>query len=444
MKKLENVLEGNIKKHMLRLALPSVGGMLAIIIFNLTDTFFVSKLGTDALAAMGFTFPIILVVGSFSAGISMGASSIIARATGSGNNHKVQRIATDGILLSVLAVIIIAILGLLSMDKLFTALGASETVLPLVKQYMFIWYSSVIVFVLPSVSDTCMRGIGDMIRPLFVMLTCAIINLILDPILIFGYFGLPAMGIQGAAVATVIGRFFGMILSLYFAHTRYHLINFKYNSISELFISWREILHIGIPGAIIILLPQLIKALLTKLAATSLGAIGVAALATATRIESFSVVISMAVGAAIIPIIGQNYGANLQNRVKETRVLITSISIIYGIILFVLAIGFAKYATRVFSTDEQVIYFANTYLVIIFIGAIGLNLYTWLSEAFNAVGKPKYALYLNLFGTCLILVPAILVGYKLGDYVGMLIGLSLGQLVLGLISQRVSVKALTH
>jgi len=444
MKKTINVLEGSINAHMLRLALPSIGGMLAITIFNLTDTYFVSKLGIDALAAMGFTFPIILLVGSFAAGISMGASSLIARATGAGDHHKVQRIATDGILLSVLAVVLISVIGLLSMTNLFTLLGASPTVLPLIKEYMFIWYLSVIVVVLPSVSDTCMRGLGDMIRPFFVMLTCALINLILDPILIFGYFGLPAMGIQGAAIATVIGRFFGMALSLYFVHTRYHLLNFHYSSIKELFLSWKEILHLGIPGSIIRLLPQFTRALLTKLAATHMGIVGVAALAAGTRIESFSVIISMAIGVAIIPIIGQNYGANLQHRVNEGRILITRISLIYGLILIAFSLAFSKMVGRIFSTDPKVIELTSLYLILVFIGAIGLNLYSWLSESFNAVGKPRHALKLNVLGTLFILMPLILLGSYLGHYTGMLIGLSFGQLLLGLIAYRMSLTALTH
>lgn len=97
-----NLLEGSIAKHMLRLALPSIGGMLGFTIFNLTDTYFVSALGIDALAAMGFTFPIVLVVGAVSGGLSAGAGSMLSRAKGAGDKHLMQRIATDGILLSLI------------------------------------------------------------------------------------------------------------------------------------------------------------------------------------------------------------------------------------------------------------------------------------------------------------------------------------------------------
>ena len=104
------------------------------------------------------------------------------------------------------------------MDPLFRSLGAKEESLKLVKEYMTIWYMGAFVIVIPPVSDSSMRAMGDMIRPFFVMLTCAVMNVILDPILIFGYLGAPAMGVEGAALATIISRAFGMVLTLSFVH----------------------------------------------------------------------------------------------------------------------------------------------------------------------------------------------------------------------------------
>ncbi len=321
-----DVLEGSIKKHLARLAFPSIGGMFAITIFNFTDTYFVSKLGTDALAAMGFTFPVIMIIGTLASGISLGAGSVLARAMGSGDKHKMHRIATDGILLSILAVLLISILGYFTIDPLFRILGAEGESLVQVKEYMKIWYFGAFVFVIPPVSDSSMRAMGDMVRPLMVMLLCAFTNIILDPILIFGYFGLPKMGIAGAALATMIARALGMVLSLSFLHFHYKLVSFKYKSITELLESWISILKIGIPNVLVRLLPQLTRALMTKLAAT-ITVTSVAAIAAGQRIESFSVVISMAIGVAIVPIIGQNYGANKFDRVMETRSLLIKMAV---------------------------------------------------------------------------------------------------------------------
>lgn len=427
----KNVLTGSIPKHMFRLALPSVGGMFAITIFNITDTFFVSKLGTDSLAAMGFTFPVIMIIGAFSGGISLGAGSILARAMGSGNQHKMKRIATDGILLSILIVLFISIIGLFTVRPLFSLLGAEGESLEQVIKYMTIWYGGAFVIVVPPVSDASMRAMGDMVRPLLVMLTCAIFNMILDPILIFGLLGFPAMGIEGAAWATIISRLFGMALTLSFVFFHYHLIDFKYESLKELLTSWSDILKIGIPNVLVRLLPQLLRAFMTRLAASIvLGAGAVAALAAGQRIESFATIASMAVGTALVPIIGQNYGAKQYERVTQVRKLVIRISIIYGGILFLAALPLAPSLASIFSKDPQVISLTATYVRIIFISSIGLNQYNWLSESFNAVGKPKYPLFLNIVGTALILV-TLLTGSSLYGYTGMILGLGVGQLIVG-------------
>ncbi len=436
--KSTDVLEGSIPRHMFRLALPNVGGMLAIILFNITDTFFVARLGDQALAAMGFTFPVVMLIGAISMGISTGAGSLMARAMGSGDRRLMQRIASDGILLSVAAVVIISAAGLVSLKPLFRALGASAEVLPLIEQYMSVWYAGVIAIVLPPVSDGAMRAMGEMKRPLYVMLTVAGLNFILDPILIFGWFGLPAMGIRGAAVATIISRTAGALLSLGFVHFKYRLLNYRYESLTLLLESWRKILYIGIPGALIRLLPQLVRTLLTRMAAWAGGTAAVAALAAGSRIESFTTIISMAVGVSLVPIIGQNYGAGKTGRIAETRALVLRLAGGFALVLGLLAIPFGRSLGQIFTQSAEVLDFIQIYLVIILIGSAGLNSYNWISESLNAMGKPKKALRINLLGTIALLIPAIVAGAALGGFNGMVAALAAAQLVLGFISARVT------
>ncbi|OQY39960.1 MAG: hypothetical protein B6229_02740 [Spirochaetaceae bacterium 4572_7] len=349
-----------------------------------------------------------------------------------------NRIATDGILLSVVIVAIISTVGLLTIPPLFTALGATPDIIPIISQYMTTWYAGVIFVVMPPVSDTAMRSIGDMKRPLYVMLVCALVNVALDPILIFGKFGFPEMGIRGAAVATIISRFAGAILSLSFIHFKYRLIDFKYNSVSELLTSWKNILKIGIPGALIRLLPQLVRGLLTKMAATVGGTTAVAAIAAGSRIESFSAIVSMAIGVSLVPIMGQNYGAGNLNRVEESRKLILKLAIIFGVILTSITVMFWRPLALIFSKDQAVITYIGKYLIIVMIGSAGLNLYNWLSEGLNAIGKPRIALKINLYGTLFLIIPGIILGGYIGNFMGMLIGLSLGQLILGTISEHIA------
>ena len=440
--RMRDVTSGSIERHLVRLTIPTIWGMLAITIFNLTDTFFVSRLGTDALAAMGFTFPVVMITGSVSMGMALGAGSVLARAMGRKDHHLMNRTATDGILLAILTVMIVATVGLLTMDPLFRLLGADDRTLPLVKEYMSIWYIGVIAFVMPPVGDSSMRAMGDMKRPLIVMVVCAVMNVILDPILIFGLLGFPAMGMAGASLATVISRFAGMVTTLSFIHFHYRLLDFRYRSVRELLQSWGRILHVGVPGALVRVAPQLLRAVLTRLAAAVGGVTAVAAVAAGSRVESFAFIISMAVGTALVPITGQNWGAGRFDRVDRTRRVLIRVALVYGIVMLLLMLPSATPLARIFSTEPEVVDRIRWYLWIIMLGSVGLNLTNWTSEQLNAAGKPRPVVLINVVGTLAIVVPATYAGARLFGYIGMLGGLCAGQLALGVIATAVGRRVL--
>jgi len=429
-----DLLTGSIPKHLIRLALPSIGGMFSFVIFNLTDTYFVSQLGTNALAAMGFTFPVVLIVGAVSTGISMGAASLLSRAKGAGDHHKMERIATDGILLSLVFVVLVSIVGLFTMDQVFSLLGAEPDVIPLIKQYMSIWYGFVFVFVMPPVTDSCMRASGDMLRPFIVMLICAVFNIVLDPLLIHGYWIFPEMGIRGAALATMIARFLGMIATLSFAHFHHRLISFKYNSIREMFDSWKGILQIGIPSTTVMLMPQLLRSVLTNLVSSAGGTEAVAAIAVGTRTESFVTMIPYGIGLALVPLVGQNWGAGNFERVFETRNLVIKFSIIYGFFMFLVSIFTAKPVASIFTDDPAVIDLSAIYLWIMIFGMTGLMITNWMSRMFTTLGRPRWTVILNVGGILLVVIPLAFAGRFIGGYIGILAGICIGQLVVGAIS----------
>jgi len=430
--KQHNLLVGSIPKHLFRLALPSIAGMFSFVIFNLTDTFFVSQLGTNALAAMGFTFPIVMIVGAISSGISMGSASLLSRAKGAKDFHLMQRIATDGILLSLVFVAIVSIVGIFTMDSLFTMLGADLETLPLIKEYMIIWYGFVIVVVTPPVSDSSMRASGDMIRPFIVMVICAFFNIILDPLLIHGYWIFPKLGIQGAALATIIARFLGMIATLSFAHFHHHLISFKFNNIKELLNSWKNILKIGVPSITVLLMPQLLRSVLTKLVASTGGAIAVASIAVGTRTESFITMIPYGIGLALVPIIGQNFGASKFDRVLLTKKYALKIAVIYGLFMFLISLIFAKPVSSIFTSDSKVILLSSYYLWIMTFAMIGLTITNWISRIFTTIGQPIWTVLLNVVGILLIVIPLAVIGKHIYGYIGILIGICFGQIIVGI------------
>lgn len=434
--------QGKISRHIRNMAIPTIGGGIAFALFNITDTYFVGKLGTENLAAMGFTFPVVMIASAISFGISTGAASLVSRMAGTSNKGGMQRTTTDGIILSLLMVMFFSFLGLKTMDVLFPILGADESTLPLVKEYMTVWYSFVFVVLMPPVSDGAMRALGDAKKPFLVMLTCAVLNIILDPILIFGWFGLPAMGIRGAAIATVISRFAGMVVSLSFLHFHYGLISFKNMHLKSVVSSWKAILHIGVPSAGVSLVPQLLRTLLTALAAVVGGNIAVAAVAVGSRIEGFINIASGAIGSSIIPIVGQNWGAKQYERVEEMRRLLIRLAFVVTGVVIVLMNIFAYPVVRIFTEDLAVQKMAVVYLRIILIGTIGLNIYTWNGSILNAIGSSMVTLKINAGGTLFLMMPALYLGSKL-SFEWMLLGLAVTQLIVAVISVKQTIKTLT-
>ncbi len=428
-KKYPTLIEGPVLNQLLSLTWPSIGGFLSMIIFNMTDTYFVSLMGTEALAAMGFTFPVVMVIGSASTGISMGAASVISRAMGQGDHYHMKRTATDGVLLSVLFVTIVSAAGLLTMDPLFRFLGAEGESLKLVKDYMFIWYIGAVTVTMPAISDSCLRAVGDMMRPFIVMTVCALLNVVLDPILIFGYFGVPAMGIRGAALATLISRFAGMVTTLSFLHFHAGLVDFSIPKFREVRESWSRILHVGIPATMTQLLLPLSRSFLTKMAAASGGTVAVAAMAAGSRIEGFIQMLIVAYSLALIPMVGQNWGAGRMDRILSIRRISLRFALVYGALVFVVFLFIAEPVARLFSSETMVVKGTAYYLKLMALSAAGLGYMTFMNQSLNSAGKPYASARLNLITYIVILLPLAWVGSTLWDFKGIVIALALTQVL---------------
>jgi len=424
---------GPIAGHLIRLTIPSIAGFLAITAFNLTDTYFVSRLGTDPLAAMGFTFPIVMVVGALASGVAMGAGSILARAFGAGDDEGVKRAATHGLLLSLTLTALVGAIGLLTMRPLFLAMGASEEVLPLVKNYMTIWYAGSIVVMTPPVGDSNLRATGDMIRPSIVMIICAVGNVVLDPLLIFGAGPIPAMGISGAALATVISRGFGMAATLTF-NIRAGLIDKNLETIRRIWSTWLRILYIGVPTALTQLMPSLLRAVLTAMAAAAAGTVGVAAVAAGGRVESVPLMVAWAFNFSILTLIAQNYGAGRADRVETVRRSVLTISLAYGALLAAGIWFSAPSLAGIFSDDAEVIRLSTIYLRAAFLSSFGVLILTWTSVTLNAVGRPMRSLALNAAATGLLMIPGAYIGrLAVPDepFIGMMAGLACANVLSG-------------
>ncbi len=195
-----------------------------------------------------------------------------------------------------------------------------------------------------------------------------------------------------------------------------------------------EHIIVGLPSVSTQLMPQILRTLMTNLAAVTVGTTAVAALAVGTRIESFPTIVSAGVGMSLIPLVGQNWGAKLYDRVFKVRRRALQIAIGYGIFTFLLSLPLAGIVVKIFTDDSEVIRLSSYYLWFLLFSSAGLNLAYWMSSIFTVIGKPKFTFIINVLGIGLIVIPLTYLGSRLYGYLGMLAGVCLGQIILGAIS----------
>ena len=299
-----SLTKDDIQPTLVAMTLPMLVGMITLMTFNLVDTFFISMLGTVQLAAISFTFPVSFTLISLSIGLSIGTSAVIAKALGAGSLTEARTDGQVALCLSALLVAVLAVLGYVFTVPLFTALGADTDTLSYIRQYMDIWFCGAVLLVLPMVGNAVLRASGDTKTPSIIMACSGLVNAVLDPILIFGLGPLPAMGMHGAAIATVISWVFGSALILYLLVKR-GLITTNWIKPVLLLSICRKILRIGLPAAGANMLTPLAMGILTAIMA-SYGAAAVAAFGVGARLESIACLVVLALSMTLPPFVSQN------------------------------------------------------------------------------------------------------------------------------------------
>ncbi len=396
--------EGAVGGQLVRLTLPMVWGIFAVIAFNLVDTYFVGQLGTDQLAAMSFTFPVVMVFGSLAIGLGIGASSVIARAIGEGDRHKVKHLTTNSLTLSVLIVGIFIVLGFTTIDPLFKLLGASSQLLPLIHEYMEVWYLGMIFLVIPMVGNSAIRAAGDTTIPSLIMTLAAIVNIGLDPVFILGWGGIPALGLKGAALATVISRSTTLVASLMVLHFREKMILWSWSCFKQVWGCWKEILQVGLPAAGTNIITPISIGVITSLLA-QYSPETVAGFGISSRIEAFALIVLMALSATMGPFVGQNWGAQKYQRVNRALRLSFIFCLGWGVFLAIILWVSAPWMITRFDNNSEVVRTATQYLRIVPLSYGLQGIFLVGNSAFNALGKPMPALMMTLTRMIFIYIP---------------------------------------
>ena len=405
-------------------------GFLAMTIGNLIEVIYIGQVGKFALAAYTFTFPIAMCLNALTRGIGVGASAIVARQMGEQNENGAGQTATFALCLVLLFTISMAIIGQFAAGAVFVFLGAADETLTLAVDYASIWLIGFPMMGIAMVSNGLIRAFGDATFPGYVMTTGPVVQVLLGPFLIFGWFGLPAMGLNGAGWAVVIANSAQVVIAAYWFLVKHRRLTFNLSGFVR---SSRSILYVGIPAAATNVIPPFSFVVLTWLLA-DFGSGVVAAFGVAARLEAVVSMVAVGISTAVVPMVGQNWGAGHFSRVRETMRTCYFLSHMSGLLAAFVMLLFAPLLVSLVNDDESLVEAAVLYLYVIpaSIGFMGMIIIA--TNGFNAIRKPAPALILSVARLVVVFIPLALVLKSALGYLGVFVAIALSNVIVGLVS----------
>ncbi len=426
---MSDLTTGPVGTHLRRQTQAFALGLVAIFSFEAVDLFFISRLGDAPLAAVSFTFPIIWLVYGIGIGFEAGAASVISRAVGRRDMQHAKRLTTDSVLLATGVLGVMGIIGLFTIDPVFRLLGATPELMPMITEYMTVWY-----WMAPM--DACLwtclaslraRGRADLEAK--IITAAAVINLVLDPIFIFGLFGFPRLEVMGAALATLVANGIIICFTLWFLGVHMKVFASVIAPFRTILASWKHMLSIGLPAVFTNTIIPISAAIVVSMLAVY-GVDAVAGFGVAVRIEPFALLIFYSMSAVVSPFFGQNFGAGHIDRLLEARRLIARFCIAYGLTLVILLGLLAKPLTGVFSQSDDIRQVAMHYLWLVSLGYGAHGITMSMNAAFNGMGRPMPAVVITSSRVFVLFLPLALLGRWLFGIEGIFAATSICNLLL--------------
>ncbi len=418
-----DLTQGNIKKHLIRLTGPMIFGILGLSIFNIVDTYFVGRLGTTPLAAISFTFPIIMVLNSLILGVGTGVMAAVSKAAGSKKHENLKSLIFDSLIFALLIAFLFMSISFLLLNSVLTWLGAAGETFKLAKTYLTIWLFGLPAVVFPMVGNGIIRSLGDTKTPAVIMLFAAGINLILDPLFIFGIWIFPEWGIAGAAFATVIGRISSFIISFYVLIKREKILVFHKRKIKDMTAHFKEVLSVAAPDSLSkVIIPfgsGVITAMIAKFGESVIAGFGIA-----VKLEMFILIVAYALASVIVPFAGQNIGAGKIDRVKKILEYTQRFSIILQFIIYAVIFFTAPYFIKIFTKNDEVLKTAVLYLRIVPLAYAFKSITLSDCALLNVMQKPLEAAGINLIQMYVIFIPLALLFKSFWNVPGIFAALS--------------------
>ncbi|MDN5341882.1 MATE family efflux transporter [Oceanotoga sp. DSM 15011] len=394
----------SILSLMIKLSIPSIIGMSIQALYNVVDSIYIGRLSKEALSALSLAFPIQMILIAIAVGTGIGATSLISRLLGEMKEKKADNVAENVIFVTIFYSIIVFFIGLFFSDELIKIFTSNIELINLGKDYIQIIMIGSIAMFLPIIANSILRGEGNTFIPMISLIVGAVINIFLDPFLIFGLWIFPAMGVKGAALATVISRFISGILVLIVLFYGKNQIKFDFKNFNIDFDIIKEVYRVGLPAMIMQLLGSFMIAGANKIVA-SFNQTAIAVVGIYFRLQSFVFMPVFGLNQGYIPIIGYNFGHKNPERLKKAIFIGLITGFIFTTIGFFLLQFFPEELIRMFNDDPELIKIGVNALKIISIAfpIIGLSIVG--SATFQAVGKGLPSLIISFLRQIVLLLP---------------------------------------
>ena len=395
---------GPVGKTLLALALPTTISLLANMLFQLIDSYFIAQLGTQELAAMGFVYPIYIFIFGLIGGISTGVTVMISKSIASKDSQLVSEQAFTSIVYLLLIAFIFSLLVWVIQSPVFSLVGASSAMTLLLREYTDTLFLGLFLFAGCLVTNAILMSHGKMFATSVIWGIGGITNVVFDYLLIFGAGDIPALGLQGAAIATLISWFvvlFCMLVvllrSLSFSKQAIGNIDIAVSTLTKVF-------KVGIPAASTQVLNPIAMILITKMV-SSFGDTTIAALSIAIRIESVSLALYSALSIVFTPFVAQNLASSNATRIEHGAKVMQTTIWLWWLVLFALILLFSTPIISLFTTNNEVIATTKSYMLIV---GLSYGLYGVLqitSSYLNAKQLAKKALKMAIIRSYLFMVP---------------------------------------
>ncbi|MGV0925983.1 MATE family efflux transporter [Empedobacter sp. ULE_I145] len=396
-----------IKKSVFLLTIPMMFEMVMESVFALVDLYFVGHLKESAFAiqTVGLTESLLTIVYSISIGISMAATAIIARRIGEKKPEKASESASQAILLSIIITILLSIFGFIFAKDLLIWMGSSEQAAEYGKNFTKIMTASCLSIVLLFLINGIFRGAGNAAIAMKSLWLANGINIILCPILVRGWFFFPEMGLEGAALATAIGRSGGVVYQLYGLTKKDSLIQIKWSYFvpkSKLIIN---IVKIAVPAIVQYIIASCSWIILARIVAQSGGEIASSGYQTALRLMMFFMLPAWGLSNAAATLVGQNLGNKDPEKAEKSVLMTMKFNIIYMLIVSVIFYGLSNYLVSIFTTEEHIKIVAKEGMYILATGFLLYGIGMVMMNAFNGAGDTMTPTIINFVGFWLFQIP---------------------------------------